>query len=283
MGIDDRVIAARFPRSAAYNPAWVSENGFGGNPLWQCEWLCETLRLAPGMRVLDLGCGRAKSSIFLAREFGVEVWAVDLWVGATENWQRVRDAGLEGRVTPLHADARGLPFAGEFFDAIVAVDSYSYFGGDPLYLNYLAHFVKVGGQMGIVGAGIVEDWSGDVPEHLRANWGQDWWGLQSHRAWRRLWERTGIVDVEAADAMDQGWQFWVEWHRRCWPDNGDEIAVLEADAGRRLGYVRVVGRRRPGVALADYAWPDALKSMPASYERVPLLRTAEAESPSGEA
>jgi hypothetical protein len=27
------------------------------------------------MRILDLGCGRAMSSLFLHREFGVEVWA----------------------------------------------------------------------------------------------------------------------------------------------------------------------------------------------------------------
>ena len=68
----------------------------GSNPLWMTEWLCERLDLQPGMRVLDLGCGYAKSSIFLAREFGVQVWATDLWVPATENWQRIRDAKLDG-------------------------------------------------------------------------------------------------------------------------------------------------------------------------------------------
>ncbi len=40
---------------------------------------------APGLRVLDLGCGRASSSIFLCREFGVQVWAADLWFSASEN------------------------------------------------------------------------------------------------------------------------------------------------------------------------------------------------------
>jgi cyclopropane fatty-acyl-phospholipid synthase-like methyltransferase len=37
------------------------------------------------MRVLDLGCGRAMSSIFLRRQFGVQVWATDLWFSASEN------------------------------------------------------------------------------------------------------------------------------------------------------------------------------------------------------
>jgi SAM-dependent methyltransferase len=272
--MDEKLIADRFPRTAKYNPAWIGESGFGGNPLWQTEWLCQRLDLQPGMRVLDLGCGRVKSSIFLAREFGVQVWAVDLWVTATENWNRVRDARLEEQIFPIHADARALPFAGQFFDAIVAVDSYSYFGTDALYLNYLANFVRVGGQIGIAGAGLVRDWDGAVPEHLKDFWSQDCWALQSLAMWRRLWERTGIVDIEAADAMDDGWQLWSRWHRQICPDNVGEIVAVEADAGQYLGYVRLVGRRREGVQLADYAWPDGLKSMfPAGeYERVPLLR-----------
>jgi cyclopropane fatty-acyl-phospholipid synthase-like methyltransferase len=72
------------------------------NALWLTEWLSEALDLRSGMRVLYLGCGRAMSSIFLRREFGVQVWATDLWFHPSENFRRIRDAGVEdGR--------RGLP------------------------------------------------------------------------------------------------------------------------------------------------------------------------------
>src|SRR5216684_3882090 len=106
----------------ARSPATFSQ------PFWLTEWLTTALNLQPGMRVLDLGCGRASSSIFLRREFGVQVWATDLWISATENMQRIRDAGVEDGVFALHADARSLPFAPGFFDAIVCIDSYPYFG-----------------------------------------------------------------------------------------------------------------------------------------------------------
>src|ERR1700740_2745569 len=130
------------------------------------EWLTSALDVRPGMRVLDLGCGRAVSSIFLHREFGVQVWATDLWFSASENLQRIRDAGVDDGVFPIHADARSLPFAAEFFDAIVCLACYPHFGTDDLYLNYLARFVKPGGPLGIAGAGLMREIEGDPPEHL---------------------------------------------------------------------------------------------------------------------
>src|SRR5438874_10695018 len=142
MTADSRILSDRFPRSSKYHPEWVVANASGGaNSLWLTEWLAEKLDLWPGMRVLDLGCGRASSSIFLRQEFGVQVWATDLWFSAAENIQRIRDAGVEDGVFPIRADARSLPFADGFFDAVLALDSYFYFGTDDLYLNYLARFV----------------------------------------------------------------------------------------------------------------------------------------------
>ena len=75
----DRLVVAKFPRSNSYSPDWLIESASGGaNSVWLIDWLASALDLKPGMNVLDLGCGRAASSIFLAREYGVSVWATDL-------------------------------------------------------------------------------------------------------------------------------------------------------------------------------------------------------------
>ena len=221
-----------------------------------------------GMRVLDLGCGRACSSIFLRREYGVQVWATDLWFNASENLRRIRDAGVDDGVFPIHADARNLPFAAEFFDAIVSIDSFVYYGTDDLYLNYLARFVKPGGHIAIAGAGLMREIDGPVPRHLRNWWTIDLWCLHSARWWRRHWERTGIMDVEVADTMATGWRRWLDWQRAVAPGNKPEINALESDRGRYLGYVRIVGRRRATVGL-----PEQVLSLPEQYTRKPLLRT----------
>jgi hypothetical protein len=69
------------------------------------------------------------------------------------------------------------------------------------------------------------------------------------------------VDVHTADSMSDGWRLWAAWQRQVAPDNTVEIAAIEADAGRHLGYVRMVGRRRPGMQLEEYAWPDTLRAL----------------------
>lgn len=267
--MDERLASNRFPRTSRYHPEWILASVSGGaNSLWLTEWLSESLELRPGMRVLDLGCGRAASSIFLRREFGVQVWSTDLYFSASENLQRIRSADVDDGVYPICADARSLPFAAGFFDAVVSIDSFMYFGTDDLYLNYLARFVKPDGQVGIALAGLMSEIDVAVPAHLAQWWAVDRpYCLHSADWWRRHWERTGIVAVTVADTLSDGWQFWRDWHRAIAPHNAIEIAALEADQGRYLGYVRVVGRRRADVRLDEPSFPVAAEFTPR-----PLLR-----------
>ena len=263
-----RFLSDRFPRSSRYHPEWVIASASGGaNSLWLTEWLTESLDLRPGTRVLDLGCGRAASSIFLHREFGVDVWATDLWFSASENLARVRDAGVDSHVFPIHSDARSLPYADAFFDAIVSIDSFVYYGTDDHYLNYVARFLKPDGVLAIAGAGLTREIDGPIPAHLRDWWEPAMWCLHSAAWWHRHWEKTGIVTVERADAMPDGWRAWLDWQKSIAPDNAVEIQALERDAGQYLGYVRAVARRRPEARLED-----PVVSVPSHYVKQPLRR-----------
>jgi len=246
----------RFPRSAKYDPQWVVKNEMGPNALWLTEWLCERMELKPGMRVLDMGCGRAMSSIFLAKEFGVQVWANDLWIPAADNWQRVCETDVENSVFPVHAEARSLPYASDFFDAILSLDSYHYYGTDDLYLKYFVRFVKPGGQIGIVVPGLMREFGGTLPEYLTQETptgGRFWhpaecFSLHTVEWWRRLWAQTGLVEVETADTLPDGWKDWLQFEEaklaagtsRC----DDEIPALRADKGQYLGFVLMVARRK---------------------------------------
>jgi SAM-dependent methyltransferase len=243
------LMRSEYPRSGRYDPHWILKNQMGLNPLWLTEWLVMKMPLHRGMRVLDLGCGKALSSIFLAREFDVQVWAADLWIEADDNKQRIDTFGMGDKVFPIHADACKLPFARGFFDAITCIDSLIYFGTDDLYLDYLHGFVKPGGQIGAVVPGFMRELEGPLPDHLLPFWAQECWSWHTVDWWRSHWERTGLVRVETADTMPDGAGAWLQWKkaRLAAGDSREsvlsDINVLESDQGRFMGFIRMIGRR----------------------------------------
>jgi SAM-dependent methyltransferase len=239
------VVHPDYPRTSTYDPAWVWDNGMGWPVLWATEALAEKMQLRPGMRVLDLGCGKAMSSIFLAKEYGVQVWAVDLWISATDNACRIREMGLDDLVFPLHADAHALPFAEDFFDAILSIGSYHYFGTDDCYLPGFIRLVKPGGQFGMCSPGLTAEFGRDVPPHLREEYAKEWYAFHSPDWWRWHWEKTGLVDIEVADLVPGGWDLWMQYEQVAMQMlNREPYQPLIQDKGRYIGFPWLVARRK---------------------------------------
>jgi len=210
---------ADYPRSSKYDISWISQNQMGPHPLWLCEWLAERMFLKPQMRILDLGCGKALSSIFLAREYQVSVAAVDLWTNPSDNWIRIQAMREEQRVIPLKGDAKNLPFATGYFDAIISIDSWFYFGTEPGILDSLCTLLKPGGRIGAVMPGLMRDLEHGPPEHLLRTQksGAKFWSTgcdayQTLSSWRNLWSGSAQVQLEFAENMDQGWRLWRDWN-----------------------------------------------------------------------
>ena len=120
---DELACPDRYPRSSRYDPAWLLDLDMGPNPLWLLEDLARDLDLWPGMQVLDLGSGKGATSVFLAREYGVQVVAADWWIAADEAAAVFAGAGVASQVTAVRAEAHALPFGKESFDAIVSIDA----------------------------------------------------------------------------------------------------------------------------------------------------------------
>jgi SAM-dependent methyltransferase len=245
----EKLIDPQFPRSARYDLEWQFTNAMGPNPLWLVESLTDVMEFSPGMRVLDLGCGKAITSIFLAKEFGAQVVAADLWIRPSENWPRIIEAGVEAQVMPLHAEAHDLKFADAYFHAIVSIDAYQYFGTDDLYLSYLSRFLKPGGRVGICVPSLAQELN-EVPELWRDLWEPDYWCFHSPEWWHTHWSRSGEVEVERADLMPDGWRHWLRWDQlgpigpeRWREQSAGWVKALEVDGSRTMGFARVVARR----------------------------------------
>lgn len=243
-----------FPRSAAYDPDWMLDNQMGPNALWLAEWLSEALDLKPGMRVLDLGCGKAMSSIFVAREFGVQVVAADLWMSPDNNWERVVKAGLSERICPLKAEAHALPFAAGYFDAVISVDAYQYFGTDELYIDYLSRFVRPGGRFGIMVVGLARELESGLPACLtepQSNgtvfWEPSCRSFKTAAFWEKLWRGSAMLTDVRVEAQPDGWRHWCDFERVL-AATGKSIfpsyaEALEKDRGETIVFLRLTARR----------------------------------------
>jgi cyclopropane fatty-acyl-phospholipid synthase-like methyltransferase len=198
-------IKALFPRASQYDPKWVRRHSMGENVLYNLESLTSQLPIKKGMRVLDLGCGKAISSVFLATEFGAKVWAIDEAISPTDNYERAAEANCQDSVFPMQLDARSLPFPEGYFDLIVVVDSYTYFGTDDKYLPYICRFLKPGGYIGIVDVCFTHEIETlhDVPRFLRRDYQNYWYFIHSVNWWKKLWEKTGLVNIICAEELPE--------------------------------------------------------------------------------
>ncbi len=112
------------------------------------EVVAAKLGLAPGMRVLDVGCGWGSFAIHAARNYGATVTGVTLSRAQAELAQRrVREAGLEGQVDIRVADYRQLPQAS--FDAIASIGMSEHVGESQidLYARSLFALLAPGGVL----------------------------------------------------------------------------------------------------------------------------------------
>lgn len=231
--------------AAEYDLDWLLRVSTVANVAWMTEALTDVMPFTAGMRVLDVGCGRGGSAIFLAREFGVMVYAVDTMIRPDEIYANINAFGLGDRVIPMHADARRLPFPSDYFDAAIGIGAFQYFATDNMFLTELARFVRPGGHIGMVSEGLVREID-RPPGHFSPSWRHAFPILHSPEWWRHHWERAGF-QVARADLVPDGAQHWMEWYELC-IERGvrplaitqPEAAMLRADEGRTLGMVRAV-------------------------------------------
>lgn len=204
-----------FPKADTFPQSTMRERSMGPNPLKLCEELLTLANIPKGSVVLDLGSGAGLTSALMARECGYVVFAADLWSDPSNNMRFFEWCGLTNhQVVPVKADATALPFAHGFFDAVVSVDSYNYFGRDPRYLGeHLLPLVKRGGELLLAIPGMVHDCHDDLPACLLASWTPEQLDYMYDMAWWRAnisqTDGVEILDMREMACTREAWFDWV--------------------------------------------------------------------------
>ena len=112
------------------------------------ELVCRKLRLQPGERVLDVGCGWGSFALHAAERHDVSVVGITLSEPqAALARERVRRAGREGQIDIRVADYRDL--GGERFDAVASIGMVEHVGAERIdeYARALAAALRPGGRL----------------------------------------------------------------------------------------------------------------------------------------
>jgi cyclopropane-fatty-acyl-phospholipid synthase len=116
------------------------------------DHICRKLRLAPGERFLDIGCGWGALVLHAARHYGVSAVGITLseqqMVLARE---RLADAGLQDRAEVLLLDYRDLPlrYGEASFDKVASIGMFEHVGlrNLPAYFGTAARMLRDRGLM----------------------------------------------------------------------------------------------------------------------------------------
>src|SRR5262245_22459245 len=111
------------------------------------DLICRKLRLAPGERFLDIGCGWGALVMWAAERYGVKAVGVTLSRNQHEYAHaRIRELGLEGRCEVRLLDYRDVPEEGTY-DKIASVGMFEHVGrrNFPVYFGTIARLLKPGG------------------------------------------------------------------------------------------------------------------------------------------
>ncbi|QIZ45780.1 SAM-dependent methyltransferase [Dickeya zeae] len=231
------------PFTDSYDSAFLLDTMMGPNAMRITEEMAAQLPITPGMRILDLGCGKGISSILLAKKYDVTVFAADLWITPTENARRFASQGVDSHIIPLLLDVtKEIPFAQEYFDMIISVDAWQYFGSNDSMLAKMLPFVKPNGLIAVAVPGFIQDYSeGNLPEVVKPFWTPDWYFYSCHW-WKTLWEKEPGIEILQLREMDSCQQAWDDF-MPCTLAQEMMVPIMAAGAGAYFNMIQIVGRK----------------------------------------
>jgi ubiquinone/menaquinone biosynthesis C-methylase UbiE len=163
----------------------------------------EQMRIQPGLKVLDVGCGPGTDTIALAPAVGPSGQVIGVDHDAdmiAEAGKRAQQAGVTAWVTHEQADATALPFAADHFDACRCERLFEHLHDPAKALSEMARVTRPGGRI----VALDSDWGSlsiDTREieaercHVRFFTEHILNNGYSGRQLYRLFKQQGLVDV----------------------------------------------------------------------------------------
>ncbi|MCL2519629.1 MAG: class I SAM-dependent methyltransferase [Spirochaetaceae bacterium] len=230
------------------NFALLQSTMWGPNGIRQAEELASHFAITKDMKILDLGCGPGLSSLYLAQEYGAEVFAADLYADPTENYERFQSLGIADKIVPMMIDATLLlPFAKHYFDVIFSVGAYNMFGDNEDMLPKFTSYIKKGGYIAVAFPGLKYDFGDNVPPEMQPFWsvpevarfvrGIEWW--------KDLWSKAKGIEIISISEMvchDIAWKEYLATRNPSVPDEKWDLDMMAAEGGNYFNTIQLIAK-----------------------------------------
>jgi cyclopropane-fatty-acyl-phospholipid synthase len=211
--------------------------------------MCQLLRLRPGMRLLEIGCGWGGFAEVAARDYGCSVVGITLSPSQLEFARaRIEAAGLASRVELRLQDYRDTTGT---FDRIVSIEMFEAVGERywPAYFDVIRERLRKNGVAGLqvitIADRLYENYKrspdfiqrhifpgGMLPSKRRLRsainkaglaWGEEFWfgrdyaetlarwGEQFQAAWPRIVSSTSLNRRPCDDAFKRMWEYYLAY------------------------------------------------------------------------
>ncbi len=161
------------------------------------EELARQCNLSRDMTLLDVGCGRGSSAVFLAKRYGCRVVGVDvdqnLLLEANSAAYR---KGVSDRVAFKHADIHDLQFEDDTFDGAI-VQAVLVFTKKAKALQQLIRKVHLGGFVGIVELAWKRPPTNQIVTKARNTICDAVANAENHQGWIELLRQSGLTIVDS--------------------------------------------------------------------------------------
>lgn len=237
----------KYPFTKKYQEEKYTSIMMGPHPLKLCEELLLESKIHKNAVVCDLGSGQGLTSLFLAKEYSYHVYACDLWSDPNENQAFFYQEGMkENQLKAVKADANHLPFEKEFFDAIVCVDSYNYFGRDPQFLDEkLLPYLKKDGYIYIAIPGMKKDVHDHIPEELLLSWNEEQLDyIHDIPYWENILKQCKGAKIIKIQEMESNEEVWNDWLKQENPYAIHDRLSMEKGAGKYLNFIQIILQKK---------------------------------------
>jgi ubiquinone/menaquinone biosynthesis C-methylase UbiE len=130
--------------------------------------LLELCHADPSKTLLVVGCGIGSSLVFIARQFGCRITAIDLSAGMIARAEEmVKRHGLENQITLKVGDAQKLSFEDNHFDAVIAESVNAFLPDQPQGMREYVRVTKPGGYVGINEVTWIKEPTVEIEEYAR--------------------------------------------------------------------------------------------------------------------